>query len=92
MASIDVLQPIEDRQAIRAGRFVGLKLLLAEYRRAVAAEELYEHMRCAGGAISPPRLSRSEIARTVFDRLYAVEPRAPTGCRSNRMTPPERSG
>jgi len=42
MASTDVLQPIEDHRTVRAGRFLALKLLLAEYRHAVAAEAFYE--------------------------------------------------
>ena len=70
MASIDVLQQLEDRHAARTGRFVGLKLLLAEYRRAVAAEAFYEQLRCASGATSSGKVPRSEIARAVFDQLY----------------------
>ena len=80
MASIDVLQPIEDRQTVRAGRFQGLRLLLAEYRRAVAAEAFYEQLRCASGATTSRKAPRSEIARAVFEELYADgidEPRGP---------------
>jgi Flp pilus assembly protein CpaB len=77
MVSIDVLQPIEDRQVIRTGRFVGLSVLLAEYRRAVAAEELYDRLR-AGTAIPGSRVPRAEIARAVFERLYG-EPRGSIG-------------
>ena len=66
MASIDVLQQVEDRPAVRTGSFRGLRLLLAEYRRAVAAEALYEQLRSASR-----KAQRAEIARTVFDTLYA---------------------
>ena len=71
MASIDVLQEIEDRQVVRTGWFAGLRLLLAEYRRAVAAEEFYEQLRFASGATSSRKVPRPEIARAVFDQLYA---------------------
>ena len=70
MASIDVLQQLEDSRTARSGRFLRLKFLLAEYRRAVAAEEFYEQLRCASGG-SAPKVSRSEIARAVFTDLYA---------------------
>jgi len=70
MASIDVLQQVEDRQAVRTGSFLGLKLLLAEYRRAVAAEAFYEQLRCASGAAPSGKVPRSEIARAVFEKLY----------------------
>jgi len=69
MASIDVLQ-LEDRDTTRAGRFLGLKLLLAEYRRAVAAEEFYEQLKCASRAASSRKIPRAEIARAVFEQLY----------------------
>ena len=75
MASIDVLQQLEDRNAARTRRFLAMKLLLAEYRRAVAAEAFYEQLRCASGATSSqgpalrdracrirPALSRPQIA------------------------------
>ena len=70
MASIDVLQQREDRRAVRAGCFPGLKLLLAEYRRAVAAEALYQQLRCASGAAPSRKIPRTGIARAVFDELY----------------------
>jgi len=70
MASTDVLLQIEDRRAVRTGHFLGLKLLLAEYRRAVAAEEFYEHLRCASGGTAR-NVPRSETARAVFDRFYS---------------------
>ena len=70
MASIDVLQQLEDRHAARTRRFLAMKLLLAEYRRAVAAEAFYEQLRCASGATSSQKVPRSEIARAVFDLLY----------------------
>jgi len=70
MASIDVLQQLEDRNAARTRRFLAMKLLLAEYRRAVAAEAFYEQLRSASGAGSSQKVPRSEIARAVFDRLY----------------------
>jgi len=87
MASTDVLRQIEDRQVVRTGHFLGLKLLLAEYRRAVAAEEFYEHLRCASGGTSR-NLPRSRTARAVFDRFYSDE----TARRRAGMTEPERSG
>ena len=71
MASTDVLQQSEDRQVIRTGRFAALKLLLAEYRRAVAAEQFYEELRSASGAKPSGKVPRSEIARAVFEKLYA---------------------
>ena len=71
MASIDVLQRLEDRHTVHAGSFLGLKLLLAEYRRAVAAEEFYEQLRSASGATSTRKVPRSEVARAVFDTLYS---------------------
>ena len=70
MASIDVLQQLEDRNAARTRRFLAVKLLLAEYRRAVAAEALYDRLRYNSGATSSQKVPRSEIARAVFDRLY----------------------
>ena len=71
MASTDVLQPIEGHRAVRAGRFLALKLLLAEYRHAVAAEAFYEQLRGASGAASWQKVPRSEIARAVFDVHYS---------------------
>ena len=70
MASIDVLQQLEDRNAARTRRFLAVKLLLAEYRRAVAAEAFYEQLRCNSSATSSQKVPRSEIARAVFDLLY----------------------
>jgi hypothetical protein len=70
MALSDVLQQREDGRAVRIGCFLGLKLLFAEYRRAVAAEELYEQLRRASGATSSRKVPRSEIARAVFEQLY----------------------
>jgi hypothetical protein len=72
MASIDALQQLEDRHTARSGRTgrsLGLKLLLAEYRRAVAAEEFYDQLRCASATFSR-KVPRSEIARVVFEQLY----------------------
>jgi hypothetical protein len=66
MASIDVLQQVEDRRAVRVGSFRGLRLLLAEYRRAVAAEALYEQLRNASR-----KAPRAQAARAVFDKFYA---------------------
>jgi hypothetical protein len=66
MASTDVLQQVEDRQVARRGRSTALGLLLAEYRRAVAAEAFYEELRRGGAG------SRSEIARAVFEQLYSA--------------------
>ena len=76
MASIDVLQQLEDRNAARTRRFLAVKLLLAEYRRAVAAEAFYEQLQmyqrrdilAEGPALGDrarrvrPALSRPEIA------------------------------
>jgi hypothetical protein len=73
MTSTDMLQQLEDRQVVRTGNILGLNLLLAEYRRAVAAEEFYDHLTCAMGATFPPKVPRSQIARTVFDRFYSSE-------------------
>jgi hypothetical protein len=70
MALIDVLQQREDRRTVRVRRSLGLKLLLAEYRRAVAAEAFYEQLRCASGATPSGKVARSELARAVFEKLY----------------------
>ena len=70
MASTNVLQQLEDGHSARPSWFLGLKLLLAEYRRAVAADEFYEQLRCASGGLVP-KVPRSEIARAVFTELYA---------------------
>ena len=70
MSSLDALRQLEDRHVARSGRFEILNLLLADYRRAVAAEEFYDQLRGASAATSP-KVPRSEIARAVFDKLYA---------------------
>jgi hypothetical protein len=72
MASTGVLQQIEDRQVVRTGHLLGLKLLLAEYRRAVAAEEFYEHLRCASGGTARNG-PHSQTARAVFEKFYTGE-------------------
>jgi hypothetical protein len=69
MASTDVLQRTDERQSVPVGRFSGLRLLLAEYRRAMAAEDLYERLRCAGPTTR--KVPRTEIARAVFDKIYS---------------------
>jgi hypothetical protein len=73
MSSIDLLEQNADRREVSAGRFQSLKLMLVEYRRAVAAEEFYDHLRCASGASREKSVPRSQIARTVFERFYSPE-------------------
>jgi hypothetical protein len=70
MTSTDVLPQVEGPRIASTGRFLALKLLLAEYRRAVAAEAFYERLRCAS-AISSPKVPRAQIARAVFENLYS---------------------
>jgi len=73
MSSIDLLEQNAGRRDVGARRLQSLKLLLAEYRRAVAAEEFYDHLRCGRGVAGEGCIPRSQIARTVFERLYSPE-------------------
>ena len=73
MSSIDLLEQNTDRPDIRARCYQSLKRLLAEYRRAVAAEEFYDELRCGRGAAVEGRFPRSQIARSVFDRFYSAQ-------------------
>lgn len=66
MASIDVLPQVDDRRAVRTGSFRALRLLLAEYRRAIAAEALYQQLRTVSR-----QAPRAEAARGVFETFYA---------------------
>jgi len=48
-------------------------MLLAEYRRAMAAEEFYDQLRRASGAMPQRQAARSEMARCVFESFYSAE-------------------
>src|SRR5215212_4265495 len=71
MSSIDAREQMVDRQGVGTSRLLGLSILLAEYRRAVAAEACYEQLRCRSFTL--PRRDRAcfTIARRIFDSFYS---------------------
>ena len=64
----------------RFGQVAGLlRTLLTEYRRAIAADVLYEDLKCMN-AVARTRegIARSDIPRRVFDELYSPAGRVPS--------------
>ena len=63
----------------RFGQLAGLfRVLLTEYRRAIAADELYDELkRMNAGARRRKGIAGSDIPRRVFDELYCSAGRLP---------------
>ena len=68
-------------RAIENGCWAGLgffRAVLDEFRRAVAAEQRYEHLKRAGAAaLARDGVVRADVSRRIFDEFYSssAEPR-----------------
>ena len=67
------------------------RTLLTEYRRAIAADRLYEELkRMNAGARRREGLAGSDIPRRVFDALYSSAGQVPSAAQPSGARHPER--
>jgi hypothetical protein len=70
------LRPVQDRRGAGLEYF---RVVLAEFQRAMAAEQRYEYLRRAGtAALARDGIVRTDIPRRIFDEFYSssAEPRS----------------
>jgi hypothetical protein len=76
------LRPVQNRRGSGLEYF---RVVLAEFQRAMAAEQRYEYLRRAGtAALARDGIVRTDISRRIFDEFYSssAEPRSGVPCKN----------